>query len=255
MAFVLLACKHKPAAPDGGADEGGATAAAETGPAPLAANEAAVTRYPDESAINNMPQATRWTVAQVRTQASNTAGDLVAALKSGTEVDKIAEHQTFFLVVFADPGDASRKEMGWVSQAVFTPEPTHKHVAAHCTGGQVPILLQAGEETCVTQCTQDSTCPKGSVCNGAGVLSNNGAPGAATKFCEPRAGVADAGGAPAPQTKPLEWKPSNGQCPAGYAPCGVWCRLQCSKDPDCGGAAAHCQAGFCVAPGKQPCGK
>jgi hypothetical protein len=253
MAFVLLACKHKQPATDGGADDG-ATAVVEAGPAPLAANEASVTRYPDESAINNMPQTTRWTVANVRTQASNTAGDPVAALKSGTEVTKIAEEKTFFLVTFADPSDPLRKEMGWVSQAVFTPEPTHKHVAIHCTGKEVAILLQAGEETCVTACTQDSTCPKGNVCNGAGVLSNNGAPGAETKFCEPHAGAADAGGPP-PPSKKLDVKPEGGKCPAGYGQCGAMCRLQCAKDPDCGVAGVKCQAGFCLGPGATPCGK
>jgi hypothetical protein len=244
------------AATDGGTEAAAASAAVEASVAPLAANESAVTRYPDESPVNHMPETTRWSVANVRTQASNSAGDLVTAIKAGTDVEKIADHQSYSLVVFADPTDPSRKDMGWVSQAVFTPEPAHKHIAVHCTGGQVPILLQAGEEICVKECTQDSTCPKGNVCNGSGVLSNNGAPGAATKFCEPRAGAADAGASAAQdggQMKPLDWKPSNGQCPAGYGHCGESCRLQCSgKDSDCG-SGAHCQGGFCVAPGKAPC--
>jgi hypothetical protein len=257
VACVLLGCHKKQAATDAGPDDA-AVAAAETGPAPLASNEASVTRYPDESAINNMPQTTRWTVANVRTQASNTAGDMVAALKSGTEVTKIAEEKTFFLVTFPDPNDASKKDMGWVSQAVFTPEPAHKHVPLHCTGGQVPILLQVGEETCMTTCTQDSNCPKGNVCNGAGVLSNNGAPGASTKFCGPSAGpatptTADAGAPPA--KKLLDVKPEGGKCPAGYGQCGVMCRYQCAKDADCPVSPAHCQAGFCLGQGATPCAK
>jgi hypothetical protein len=118
----------------------------------------------------------------------------------------------------------------------------------------VPILLQPGEETCVTACTKDVACPHGEVCAGSGVLSNNGVAGAATKFCEPQAGAPDAGAA-APPSKPLDWKPEKGQCPAGYGTCGAMCRLECSKDADCGGGGAHCQGGFCLAPGKLPCPK
>jgi hypothetical protein len=133
-------------------------------------------------------------------------------------------------------------------------EPTHKKGPAHCTAAQVPILLQPGEETCVTACTKDAMCPHGEVCAGSGVLSNNGVAGAATKFCEPQAGALDAGAAPAP-SKALEWKPDKGQCPTGYGTCGAMCRLECTKDADCGGGAAHCQGGFCLAPGKLPCPK
>jgi hypothetical protein len=251
-----MACPKKQApTTDAGPDDAATAAAEAAAAAPLAANEAAVTRYPDETAVNGMPQTVHWAVASVRTQASGTAGDVVATIKAGTEVTKIADRQSFSLVVFADPGDPSRKDMGWVSSAVFSPEPAHKRVAAHCTGGQVPILLPAGEETCVTQCTQDSTCPKGDVCNGSGVLSNNGAPGAATKFCGPRAGAApDAGAGPA-AGKLLDVHKEGGQCPVGYTTCGpIMCRLQCAKDADCG-AGAHCQAGACLGPGKAPCPK
>jgi hypothetical protein len=134
------------------------------------------------------------------------------------------------------------------------PEPTHKKGPLHCTAGQVAILLQPGEETCVTACVRDAMCPHGEVCAGSGVLSSNGVAGAATKFCEPQAGAPDAGGAAAP-SKPLDWKPEKGQCPAGYGTCGAMCRLECTKDADCGGGGAHCQGGFCIGPGKLPCPK
>jgi hypothetical protein len=233
----------------------GAAGAVEAAAAPLAANESAVTRYPDETAVNGTPMTVRWPVANVRTQATAAGGDAVAAIKSGTEVQKIAEHQSYALVVFTDPTDSSKKDMGWVSDAVFSAEPAHKRVLVHCGGGQAAILLPAGEETCVTPCTQDSVCPKGDVCNGSGVLSANGAAGAATRFCGPRAGAADAGGAPAP-TKLLDAHKEGTQCPVGYGPCGpVMCRLQCTKDADCGGGGAHCAGGFCLAPGKAPCAK
>ena len=137
---------------------------------------------------------------------------------------------------------------------VAAPEGSHKKGPAHCAAGQVPILLQPGEETCVTACAKDATCPHGEVCAGSGVLSSNLVAGAPTKFCEPQAGAPDAGAAAAP-SKPLDWKPEKGQCPAGYGTCGAMCRLECTKDADCGGGGAHCQGGFCVAPGKLPCAK
>jgi hypothetical protein len=252
-----MGCPKKQAATDAGADDG--AAAAEAGPAPLATNEAAVSRYPDETAVNHVTLASKWTASNVRTQAGQGGGDLVAVLKAGTEVDKIAERQGYSLVVFNDPSDPSRKEMGWVSQVVFTPEPPRKHVPLHCTGGQVAILLQAGEETCVTPCTQDSACPKNTVCNGAGVLSMNGAPGAATKFCGPSAAptppapaAVDAGGPPGPKKLDVK-KGADGKCPGGYAACGAICRMQCGKDTDCGVAGARCQGGFCQGPGSAPC--
>jgi hypothetical protein len=253
-----MGCPKKHAATDAGADDA-ATAVADAGPAPLAANEAAVTRYPDETQVNHVATTTKWTASNVRTQAGQGAGELVSVIKAGTDVEKIAERQGYFLVVFNDPSDATRKDMGWVSQAVFTPEPSHKHVAVHCTGGQAAILLQGGEETCVTPCTQDSNCAKNTVCNGAGVLSNNGAPGAATKFCGPSAapaptppGMVDAGALPSAKRLDVK-KGSDGKCPGGYAACGAACRLQCGKDADCGVAGAHCQGGLCLGPGASPC--
>jgi hypothetical protein len=256
MACVLLACPKKQAAnADAGPEDSGAAAVVEAAAPSLAANESAVTRYPDESAVNNTAQTVRWPVANVRTQASAAGGDLVAAVKGGTEVQKIAEHQSYALVVFNDPTDSSKKDMGWVSDAVFSAEPAHKRTPAHCAGGQAAILLPSGEETCVVTCTQDSTCPKGEVCNGSGVLSVNGAAGAATKFCGPHAAAADAGAAPAP-TKLLDAHKEGTQCPVGYGPCGpVMCRLQCTKDADCGGGGAHCQGGYCVGRDKAPCAK
>jgi hypothetical protein len=269
-ACVLFGCPKKNAATDGGADDGAAAVAAEAAAAPAAAaaNEASVTRYPDETAVNHVSQTTRWTTSNIRTQAGNNAGDLVAVVKAGTDVDKIAERQGYYLVIFTDPSDATRKEMGWVSQAVFTPEPPHKHTAAHCTGGMVPILLQGGEEQCVAGCVTDANCQHGSLCNGAGVLSVNGTPGAQTKFCGPAPGtvtVPDAGGAPPavvdagggptpPGPKKLDVKlGADGKCPAGYGTCGAICRLHCAKDADCGVTGAKCTASFCVGPGAAPC--
>jgi hypothetical protein len=268
MAFVLLGCPlKKPGVSDGGADAappGDAQAlAAETGAGATIANASDVIRYPDETPIANVPATIRWSVADARRQASNT-GTLVAALKTGTEVEKIAERQGFFLITFSDPGNASRHEEGWIGEAVFTPEPPHKHVPVKCTAPQVAVLLQMGQEECATQCTADAACPTGDSCSGAGPLSNNGVPGAIVTFCRAtgKAGGADAGtpapaaadgGLPPKPSKPLDVKPENGKCPAGYATCGAVCRMTCKTAADCGFFTAHCQDGYCLGPGALPC--
>lgn len=267
VAFVLVGCPlKKPGASDGGADAappGDAQAMAETGAAPTLANAGDVTRYPDETPISNVPATIRWSVADARRQASNT-GTLVAVLKAGTAVEKVAERQGFFLITFSDPADPTRREEGWIGEAVFSPEPSHKHVPVKCTAPAVAVLLQMGQEECVTQCTSDSACPSGDSCSGAGPLSNNGAPGGVVTFCRAtgKAGAADAGapapaagdgGLPAKPSKPLDAKLENGKCPAGYATCGVACRLTCKTAADCGFFTAHCQDGYCLGPGAIPC--
>jgi hypothetical protein len=168
-----------------------------SGAAPLATNDAAITRYADETRIAPARlQATR-SNGSARTQASDTDGDVVAALTSGKGVLKVATRGPFVLIVFDDPKDLSRQVMGWVNQSVFVPDVAPKHVPLHCAGGQVLVFVKTGlanvsvteadDERCELTCRQDSTCPKGTVCIGTGVLSNDGVPGEATKFCQPRA--------------------------------------------------------------------
>jgi hypothetical protein len=156
---------------------------------------------------------------------------------------------------------------------ISSAEPTHKHVGARCGGKEVAILLQPGEEACVTECKSTAGCPAGWACDGEGVLSSSGRPGNAIGFCRiasrgkgtdggpPAAAGVDAGPAPhevqpdAGAPKKLDVKLVNGQCPSGYRPCGARCRLACAKDGDCGLGVAHCQDGFCLGPGVLPCAK
>lgn len=266
MLWLLLGCpglnkKGANAGPDAEVD---AMAMADAGATVTVANESEITRYPDETPIANVAATLHWSVTDARTQASRVQGAIVAALKSGTAVQKVAERQGFFLIVFADPHDPSRNEEGWVAEAAFQPEPPHKRVAVKCTGGQVAVLLQMGEERCVTECTNDTACPSGEACSGAAPLTKEGAPGAIVAFCrqtKPSAG-ADAGaephvdaGAPSKPGKPLDIKPGpDGTCATGYAKCAAICRMTCKADTDCALATAHCQGGFCLGPGAQPCG-
>ena len=236
-----------PSAPPGVVDAGA-----------LAANQASVTRYPDETSVDNVLVATRWGATTVRTQASASGGSLVATLKAEIEVNEIARRQGFALIVFTDPKNPSRTDMGWVSEAVFNAEPPHGHAPVVKCPGQVAVLVQMGNERCVTECTQASACPGGQSCTGAAPLSNNGVPGAIVEFCE---GGGHAGPAPQPSTQPptptptpsasappvqpkkgpLDVKMVNGACPGGYAKCAAICRMTCASDAECGLSTAHCQ--------------
>jgi hypothetical protein len=134
MACGLLACPHKGGTADGGLEDGAvASAVVEAGPPPLAANESAVTRYPDETPVNHLPLKTRWATSTARTQGSASGGDVVAVLKAGTEVEKIADRQSFYLVLFTDPSEPSRTEMGWVGEGVFGSEPMRKRISEPAT--------------------------------------------------------------------------------------------------------------------------
>jgi hypothetical protein len=164
-------------------------------------------------------------------------------------------------------------------------EPEAKRTTARCSVGEVAVLVQPGEETCVVECRSSAACPPGWSCDGEGPLSRNGIPGEIVGYCRasgrpraagdagapqsgavfdagksgpaaptqaPQAQVADAA---APPARRLDVKATGGHCPAGYQPCGAICRLGCARDSDCGLATAHCQEDRCLGPGALPCGK
>jgi hypothetical protein len=261
-ALLVLGCPKKKDAGGDAAAEAAATASAEVvdaAPAQEAANQGEVKTYPDQKAIDHAPLTVMWTVANVRTAAGS--GELVATLKKGTSVQKIAEKEPYFLVLFDDPSDASRKVEGWASHLVFTPEPPHDAGKIHpvCAAKQVIILLEGGNEECVTPCTSDNDCGTGKACNGDGVLSNNWQPGNPVQFCRigGRGATTDAGVATAdaaPPSKAVKIPPDNkGACPDSYAVVKsgtqAWCRLKCGKFADCGIPAGQCTAGVCVPAG------
>jgi hypothetical protein len=188
-----------------------------------------------------------------------------AAVDAGTEAEEDG----------AAEGAAASPSESTTPAVVGSAEPAPKHVAARCAAGEVAILLPPSDETCVVECKSSAACPPGWACDGEGVLSHGGRPGGTITFCRsgghgkatdagpaPSTATHDGGNATPPQhvdagspMKKLDVKQVGGHCPAGYGPCGVACRLTCGKDVDCGAPNAHCQAGFCVGPGAQPCGK
>jgi hypothetical protein len=266
MAFgsvVLMACPPKK---PGGADAGDAAPvssasadAAASSSTALAANEADVSRYPDETPVNHAQMTTVWLIADVRTQAGSGAGNVIADLVKGTNVDKIAERQGYYLVIFTDPSDPTRKEMGWVSQVIFSPEPAHKRVVLKCQVG-VPILLQGGLELCVVECTSDSQCSRGWSCSGDGVLSNYGVPGNKIQYCLPASNVVTDGGVPpvppipvvdagggggnGPAVVCVKQNPP-GKCTAPFVVNNAVCRIACRSVADCGGPGPKCNGGLC----------
>jgi hypothetical protein len=237
---ALSACRpFRASTGDGGPaeDPGGETADAAGGNVgPIADNDADITRYPDEKAVDHVLGVTRLAASNARTQAGASLGSVVAALPQGTSVDKVAVRRGWFLVVFIDPKDpgAGRRLLGWLDPTDFVP-PTGKLPAVHCEMPKVPVVV-AGKWTCAVPApTAPPTGP-------------TVPPTVPTVPSLPEAG-------PAPKpSRPLDVKQQGGACPGGYARCSALCRLQCGKDADCGLATAHCQAGFCLGPGAQPCG-
>ncbi|HEX3344017.1 MAG TPA: hypothetical protein VHS09_05560 [Polyangiaceae bacterium] len=239
-ACVAASCKpFRVSAGDGGPGEELALGGGEAGGTsvgPTADNDADITRYPDEQAVDHLLGVTRLAASSARTQAGGALGAVVAVLPPGASVDKIAVRRGWFLVVFIDPKDvtAGRRLLGWLDAADFV-GPTGKPPAIHCELPKV-AALRGGQWTCVTPA------PPGSAPVPPLTPTSTAVPTAPTAAPTAR------------PTRPLDVKQQGGACPGGYARCGAMCRAQCGRDADCGLASAHCQGGFCLGPGASPCG-
>jgi hypothetical protein len=223
----------------------------------IADNDADITRYADEKAVEHVLGVTRLAASHARTQAGPGVGTVVADLAPGTSVDEIAVRRGWFLVVFIDPKEPGqgRRLLGWLDSADFV-APTGRRPAVHCELPRVAVL-HSGAQTCELVCS--GACPAGHVCAGAGQLVSDGGAGAAVTYCiaapSPAPSLAplpEPGPAPRP-ARALDVKQQNGACPGGYGKCGAVCRLACRVSTDCGLATAQCQGGFCLGPGAQPC--
>jgi hypothetical protein len=138
-ASALMACSllKRPGAVDGGEDapSESASAAVESG-AVEAVNQSEMTRYPDEKPVDHAPL-TAESGGMMRTQAGS-GGDLVINLKKGTEVQKIAEHQGYYLVLADDPKDSTHKLMGWIAESAFSGGPRRAEPEPRGDGGMGP---------------------------------------------------------------------------------------------------------------------
>lgn len=191
--MLLAGCPKKggdaDAAAEGGADPDATAATPPPTPAatPDAKNKSDVARFEAETKIEDDAQKPAvW--ANART--SPKGGNLVASLKPGTDVTKIAEHQDCFLVTFADPKDANVTLMGWIEKSSFTyvapkdagPKDGSTDAAPvdagavvdagppKCAANEERVTLSATTTACKKKCKDDKECKNGpcSVANAAG---------------------------------------------------------------------------------------
>lgn len=172
MASGVMACSllKKPGAVDGGEDAGAVASAAvpEASVSGEAVNASEMTRYPDEKPVDHAPL-TLESGANLRTQAGS-GGDLVVVLKKGTEVEKLAEHESYYLVLADDPKDPTRKLMGWVSESAFgaaaphgrgEPEPTPPPHGTVADAGSKPPSPPPGPAKPLDVHKTNGACPPG----------------------------------------------------------------------------------------------
>ena len=184
--LVIVACKAKVG---GAADaavgtEGLATEAVSAAPppvpAPLAANEDDVSRFPDEKPLANVA-ATLQRATNLR--AIPGVGRVVTSLPKGATVTEIARRGTSFMVLIDNPSD-QRKLMGWVGQEAFTAAPTGGATtlkAPTCKAPEVPLMNES--PFCGRVCTSDAGCSAGQVCKGAANTFTKAKLGDAVALC------------------------------------------------------------------------
>lgn len=207
---ALLGCPFKKggdadaAADAASAPEAEAPAAAVVDAAPTPAlvhakNSADVARFPGETPVSDDDLKLAST-GSART--SPKTGTVVATLKPGTDVQKIAEYQSSILVAFVDPNDASSTLMGWIAKESFSAPAVSTKRDAGASDAAAPVA-------------------------DAGKAADAGHADAGK--------VADAGGADA---KKLTC--ATGQVAVVLSKDPV-CRKKCTKDADCkGGSAGSC---------------
>jgi hypothetical protein len=159
---------------DAAVEEAAAAASADAAaPGPAAKNVADVARFPAETTVED-DEAKLASVGTARTAPKG--GNIVAQIKPGTDVDKIAEFQDCILVGFVDPKDPNAKLMGWIEKSAFTfrairdagPKDAGKDAAPAdagkpaltCAAGQVAVVLTK-DPVCKKKCAKDADCKGG----------------------------------------------------------------------------------------------
>lgn len=159
-------------------------AAAVTAPgAPIGKNAANVARFQSETAVNE-PKV----IGQTATpRTSPGGGSIVATLKAGTTVTRIATNHSASLIVFPDPSAPADNLMGWVTEAAFSAAVVVRvdsgivdsgtvavvdagppavvdagKPAPNCKAGTSPVQIPPGSNWgCRKICTADKDCVKG----------------------------------------------------------------------------------------------
>lgn len=86
--------------------------------APTAKNAGDIARFGTEQPIAN--EVAKLVDAATTVRTGPRQGGVVATLRGGTDVTKIASHKDCFLVTFADPKEPATTLMGWVGNDAFT---------------------------------------------------------------------------------------------------------------------------------------
>ncbi|MBX3232778.1 MAG: hypothetical protein KIT84_43655 [Labilithrix sp.] len=159
-----------------------------------AANAAAVARFATETPLDE----DRVIATQATPRTSPGGANIVATLKVGTQVERIATNGKDSLIQFQDPSNPTVTLMGWVTDAAFTSTVVpHKKVDAGadsgavavatadagapatvvdagaapfaCPPGKTAILSAAGKNECHKSCTINNEC-KNKQCSTATAL-------------------------------------------------------------------------------------
>jgi hypothetical protein len=167
LLLVLLAfcagCPKKDAAAAGGdaapeASTAPVTSATAPPADPTPKNASSIARFPGETKLGNEKEKVLADVSIVREGPGT--GTVVATLKKGVEVMKVAKNGDYFLVVFPDPKAPSEWLTGWVGKAAFVASPPPRS----CPKGQTAFIGVG----CQVECASDGSCPGGMKCTGYG---------------------------------------------------------------------------------------
>jgi len=123
-------------------------------------NAREVERHGDETTLGDAP-ATLVRSAIVHA-APKGGGREVTLLLGGTDVAQVAEHDGAILVLFSDPRDPSRDEMGWIPASAIRPPRS-----ARCTPPAGAVVTALGT-FCATPCPNARGCDADEACVSAG---------------------------------------------------------------------------------------
>lgn len=160
LAAILTGCHKKGTdAADAAAEAGAVAAVVDAGPETT--NEAQVTRYKDDEKSMDRADATV-KVAKTNAITAVPMGAVITSLTKGDAVTELALHNGYYLVIFADPKDPTKKLMGWVVKQAFddaTYVPAKKTMPACAAGGiLVTNALSPFMPRCTTHCTKGADC-------------------------------------------------------------------------------------------------
>jgi hypothetical protein len=160
LLMILAGCpKKKGADASDAASEAGPVAVVDAGPETT--NEAQVTRYADDEKPVDRADATV-KIAKTNALTAVPRGDVITSLKKGDAVTQLALHGGYYLVIFADPKDPTKKLSGWVPKQAFddaTYVPVKRQMPA-CAAGTLLVTnsLSPLMPRCAKPCTKSSEC-------------------------------------------------------------------------------------------------